>query len=121
MIYWCFPVAVISFMWYMCFQLVPNFMFQEGWNDYGVKDCFMKADFDGMELRRLAMLSSGSLALVPQASDIGDQVWNCKGAMVPLVLRPSSSDFEMVGECYSATATATAEQRDSAEVTIRLI
>ena len=119
-IYWCIPVLAISFMWYMCFQLVPNFMFHEGWENYGVNNGFLGAEFDCMELRRLAMLSSGSLALLPQASNIGDQVWSCKGAVVPLVLRPSGSDFEMVGECYSTTAAA-AGRKGSAEVALRLI
>jgi hypothetical protein len=119
-IYWFFPVVIVSFMWYMCFQLIPNFMFQDGWNEYGVGAGFLLADFDCMELRRLAMLDSGSLALVPQASCIGDQVWGCRGATVPLVLRPSGSDFKMVGECYSATLAA-AEREDSADTAIRLI
>ncbi|KAK0750187.1 heterokaryon incompatibility protein-domain-containing protein [Schizothecium vesticola] len=120
LMYWCAPVVAVSCMWYMCFQLVPNFMFQEGWSEYGVNAGFLKADFDGMELRRLAMLDSGCLVLVPQAANIGDQVWSCRGATVPLLLRPSGSDFEMVGECYSATLSAD-ERKDSADVAIRLV
>ncbi|KAH7152579.1 heterokaryon incompatibility protein-domain-containing protein [Dactylonectria macrodidyma] len=120
MIYWCFPVVAISSMWYWCFQLTPNFMLQEGWEDHGVEDGFLKSDFDNMELRRLARLTSGSLALVPEASCIGDQIWSCKGGTVPLVLRSKGYDSEMVGECYLATATA-AERLMPADSLIRLI
>ena len=112
MLYWCFPVVAFSSMWYWCFQLMPNFMFQE--------DDFLKADFDHMELRRMARLGSGSLALVPEASCIGDQIWSCRGGIVPLVLRANGKDFEMVGECYSGTAKAV-ERPKSAKDMICLI
>jgi hypothetical protein len=120
LIYWCFPVVAISSMWYWCFQLMPKFMFQQGWQDLGVGDGFLKTDFENMELRRLARLRSGSLALVPEASCIGDQVWKCKGGIVPLVLRPNGDDFEMVGECYSARETGV-EPAKAADSVIRLI
>jgi hypothetical protein len=103
-LYWCFPVMVMSSIWYWVFQLTPNFIFRQGWIGHGMYDGFLKTDFDHMELRRLAMLRSGSLALVPEASCVGDQAWSCKGGVVPLVLRPVGNDFEMVGECYLAPA-----------------
>jgi hypothetical protein len=120
MLYWCFPVVAVSSMWYWCFQLVPNFMFQTGWEEYGVEDGFLKVDFDHMELRKMARLNSGALALVPEASYIGDQVWICKSGIVPLVLRPNGNDFEMVGECYCATVKAV-ERLKSTKSVIRLI
>jgi len=110
-LYWCLRTVAISFMWYMCFQLVPNFMFREGWSGYGVSADFLQADFDGMELRRLAMLDNGCLVLVPQASSIGDQVWWCRGGIVPLVLRGSGSDFEIA--TTSATPKAAHPQADT--------
>ncbi|KAF2189294.1 hypothetical protein K469DRAFT_62685 [Zopfia rhizophila CBS 207.26] len=119
-LYWCFPVVAVSSMWYWCFQLTPNFIFQEGWEDHSVEGGFLKADFNNMELRRMARLRSGSLALVPEASRIGDQIWSCKGGIVPLVLRSNGDDFEMVGECYSTTATAV-ERPKSADGVIHLI
>lgn len=121
--YWVFPAVLISTMWYLCFQLTPNFMFREGWGPrYGLGEGFLRCEFDGMELRRLAMLRSGALALVPQAAELGDQVWWCKGGVVPLVLRASGEDFEVVGECYSAAVMAS-ERKGLKEVTsfIRLV
>ncbi|KAH6839649.1 heterokaryon incompatibility protein-domain-containing protein [Chaetomium sp. MPI-CAGE-AT-0009] len=55
-----------------------------------------------IESRRLARLSSGHLALVPQASLLGDAIALCRGGNVPLLLRQHEmgEHFEMVGECY---------------------
>lgn len=120
MMYWIFPAVAMSSFWYLCFQLTPNFMFRSKWETYGAEEGFLKADFDHMELRRMARLRSGSLALVPEASCLGDQVWSGKGGIVPLVLRPSGKNFEMVGECYS-TNTATHKAPKSPEVLVCLI
>ncbi|KAF2680850.1 hypothetical protein K458DRAFT_434114 [Lentithecium fluviatile CBS 122367] len=95
-IYWCFPVVAVSSMWYLCFQLTPNFIFKQDWGIHGVGEGFLKAEFENMELRRMARLRSEALALVPEASCIGDQIWSCRGGIVPLVLRPHGEDFEMV-------------------------
>ena len=111
MMYWCFPVVAVSAICYLCFQLVPNFMSRQGWEAYGMKEGFLKEDFDSMELRRLARLKSGFLALVPEATYVGDQIWSCKGGIVPLVLRPNGDDYEMVGECYSVAKWPKSDDR----------
>lgn len=103
LIYWMFPLAVFSTMWYWTFQLVPNFIFLDNLGEHGVGDNSLREDFENMELRRMARLKTGHLALVPEASCVGDQVWGCRGGKMPLVLRSHGDDFEMVGECYSDT------------------
>lgn len=104
-IYWFIATVTITSMWYCCFQLVPNFNFFR--RDQDANDNPWRADLEHMELRRLVRLEDGSLALVPEASCVGDQIWLCKGGIMPLTLRPKGNDFEMVGECYSATALKT--------------
>lgn len=93
-------------------------MFQDRWGD--VDEGFLKNDFDNMELRRLARLSSGSLALVPEASCVGDQIWIAEGAIVPLVLRLDRQEFQLVGECFLPTA-ASLKRQERAKCTISLI
>lgn len=120
LLYWCFPVVALSSMWYWTFQLTPNFRFQNGWEKNGVEEGFLNEDFNHMELRRMARLRSGSLALVPEAAYVGDQIWSVDGGVVPLVLRPKGDDFELVGECYSAM-TRGLVGLVSSERTIRLV
>ena len=106
LLYWCFPVLCTATMWWCCFQLVPNTAYRRDWDTLGTgNEGFLRREFDHMELRRLARLRSGKLALVPEASQVGDQVWACRGGIVPLILRPTERDgfLEMVGECYSSS------------------
>lgn len=59
-----------------------------------MESVFLKADFHHIELSRMARLRSGSLALIFEAFCIDDQIWDCKGGIVPFVLRPN---IEMIG------------------------
>ena len=52
--------------------------------------------------RRLARTEMGYLALIPDISEVGDQIWLLKGAKFPIVLRPDplNLDYELVGASY---------------------
>lgn len=99
-LYWVAPAIVISLLFYACFQIFPNFNFPKGWIKYGLDEDFLKEDFDHMELRRMALLKSRVLALVPEASLVGDEVWICGKSSMPVTLRSRGDKFEVVGECY---------------------
>ncbi|KAF2114104.1 heterokaryon incompatibility protein-domain-containing protein [Lophiotrema nucula] len=54
------------------------------------------------EHRKLAIIEPGGLGLVPESSEIDDEVWIIAGALMPVVLRPTSEEkkFRMIGEMY---------------------
>ena len=55
----------------------------------------------GVTRRRVAVLSSGELAAIPQQAENGDQICILIGCSVPVVLRHKDGDeFGFVGECY---------------------
>ncbi|KAF2024592.1 hypothetical protein EK21DRAFT_117634 [Setomelanomma holmii] len=106
-LYYILPTVVMAAMWYTCFQLVPNakFMFRDRWQRDALGEDFLGKDFDHMELRRMAQLETELLALVPEASMVGDEVWWCRGGRVPLVLRRREEEYELVGACYIENGT----------------
>ena len=54
-----------------------------------------------LQNRKLAIISPGGLALVPESAAIEDEVWIIAGSRVPFVLRLVSGDgFKLIGEAY---------------------
>ncbi len=52
------------------------------------------------EGRTLILTEIGYLGLAPLGTQVGDTVCVLQGVPMPIILRPSSSYFKLVGECY---------------------
>ena len=74
-----------------------------GWmNDWDVKtsEDFPAANLDAILGWKLARTAGGLLALVPSATEVGDNVVLLEGGSVPFVLRPMDFVWELVGGAY---------------------
>lgn len=66
------------------------------WREYGAfGDLMVHTTF-----RRLARTRDGYLCLVPAGARVGDSIVICKGGKTPLLLRPESKHWTLLGETY---------------------
>lgn len=50
--------------------------------------------------RRLAVLNTGMLALVPEHTELSDVIYVLHGASFPFVLRKHGNNYKLVGDCF---------------------
>jgi hypothetical protein len=107
-LYWIPPTVVIFSFWWFSFQMTPNLKYRgpgliHALGSEELAENFLKQDFEHIELRRMARLRSGRLALVPETSIVRDRLWRCRGGIVPIVLRPLKSNkfnFKIIGDAF---------------------
>jgi hypothetical protein len=70
------------------------------WDDNLEAD-YMNEKIFCQQNRILAIINPGGLALAPESTAIGDEVWIIAGASMPLMLRPlGKGKAKLIGEIY---------------------
>lgn len=62
--------------------------------------CYYRAMLTICRDRKVAVTASGHLGLVPEECREGDTIAIMQNCIKPLVLRPTDSEYKMMGECY---------------------
>jgi hypothetical protein len=77
-------------------------------SDYPSYSAYVQIVLQNCHSRRFIITNKGYIGIAPEEVEVGDQIRICVGAAIPFAFRkvqgeyykPSSEQFQLVGECY---------------------